>query len=40
VRGASAPAVVPAAAGELVDCLKGERDRQLYADPHFPELDR
>ena len=40
VSGASAPAVVPAAAGEPVDCLKGERDRQLYADPHFPELDR
>ena len=32
--------VVPVIATEPVDCLKGERDRRLFADPYFPELDR
>ena len=32
--------IVPADATEPVDCLKGERDRRLFADPYFPELDR
>ncbi len=33
------PKVVPAAE-QPVDCLTGERDRRLYSDPYFPELDR
>jgi hypothetical protein len=40
VSGAPAPAIVKVAAEVPVDCLKGERDRRLFADPHFPELDR
>jgi len=32
--------VIPAAAGEAVDCLKGERDRRFFGDRFFPELDR
>ena len=32
--------VIPAAAGEPVDCLKGERDRRFFGDRFFPELDR
>jgi len=40
VSGAPPPAVVPVAAKDTADCLKGERDRRLFADPHFPELDR
>ncbi len=39
VSGGAPLPVIPAAA-EPVDCLKGERDRRLFADPHFPELDR
>jgi hypothetical protein len=27
-------------ADDPVDCLEGERDRQRYSDPYFPELDR
>jgi hypothetical protein len=27
-------------ADEPVDCMKGERDRQRFSDPYFPELDR
>jgi hypothetical protein len=23
-----------------VDCLRGERDRRLFSDPYFPELDK
>jgi hypothetical protein len=23
-----------------VDCLEGERNRRLFSDPYFPELDR
>jgi hypothetical protein len=23
-----------------VDCLKGERDRRLFSDPYFPQLDK
>jgi hypothetical protein len=34
------PRIVPAANPEPIDCLQGERDRRLYADPYFPELDR
>lgn len=40
VSGGPASVAVPVAATEPVDCLKGERDRRLFADPHFPELDR
>ena len=32
--------LVPAADEVPVDCLKGERDRRLFSDPYFPELDR
>ena len=34
------PGVVLAAATGAIDCLKGERDRRLYSDPYFPELDK
>ena len=34
------PSVVLAAATGAIDCLKGERDRRLYSDPYFPELDK
>jgi len=41
VSGATPPAqVIPVANEEPVDCLKGERDRRLFSDPYFPELDR
>ncbi|MEQ1953699.1 DUF1194 domain-containing protein [Mesorhizobium sp. CN2-181] len=40
VSGATPPAIVIPAAGEPVDCLKGERDRRFFSDPYFPELDR
>jgi hypothetical protein len=35
-------AIVPVAGEpvEPVDCLKGERDRRLFSDPYFPELDK
>lgn len=32
--------VVPAQAHQPVDCERGERERRIYSDPHFPELDR
>jgi hypothetical protein len=32
--------VVRAQATEPMDCERGERDRRLFSDPHFPELDR
>lgn len=34
--------LLPVAGKELepVDCLKGERDRRLFSDPYFPELDK
>lgn len=31
---------VAATVEEPVDCLKGERDRRLFSDPYFPELDK
>jgi hypothetical protein len=34
------PSVTLAAATGAIDCLKGERDRRLYSDPYFPELDK
>ena len=34
------PGIVLAAATGAIDCLKGERDRRLYSDPYFPELDK
>lgn len=34
------PVVIPVADNEPVDCLKGERDRRLFSDPYFPELDK
>jgi hypothetical protein len=39
-----APDIVPVADSEEdsapVDCLRGERDRRLFSDPYFPELDK
>lgn len=32
--------VVPAQAVQPMDCERGDRERRLYSDPHFPELDR
>lgn len=43
VSAAEPPArLVPVAAAveQPVDCLKGERDRRLFSDPYYPELDR
>jgi hypothetical protein len=44
VSGAAAPARIVAVADEAdgtpADCLKGERDKRLFYDPYFPELDR
>jgi hypothetical protein len=34
------PGIILAAATGAIDCLKGERDRRLYSDPYFPELDK
>jgi hypothetical protein len=34
------PRVIPAQTSEPMDCERGERDRRLFSDPHFPELDR
>jgi hypothetical protein len=32
--------VIRAEAEAPVDCEKGERDRRLYSDPYFPQLDK
>jgi len=32
--------VIPAQAVQPMDCERGERERRLFSDPHFPELDR
>lgn len=32
--------VVPVQAVEPMDCERGERERRLFSDPYFPELDR
>jgi hypothetical protein len=43
VSGAMPEAEIVPIAGEEVaptDCLKGERDRRLFSDPYFPELDK
>lgn len=32
--------VIPAQAKAPVDCEKGERDRRIFSDPYYPELDR
>jgi hypothetical protein len=41
VSGAEPPArIIPAADDGPTDCLKGERDRRLFSDPFFPELDK
>jgi hypothetical protein len=41
VSGSEPPArIIPAAGTEPTDCLKGERDRRLFSDPFFPELDK
>jgi hypothetical protein len=40
--GGAAPeaTIIPAQAQTPVDCLKGDRDRRLFSDPYYPELDR
>jgi hypothetical protein len=40
VSGTGYPVIASAVNEQPADCLKGERDRRLFADPHFPELDR
>ncbi len=40
VSGKAAPVRVMPAAETPIDCQQGERDRRLYSDPYFPELDR
>lgn len=40
VSGAQPPPLLLPAADTPIDCLQGERDRRLLADPYFPELDR
>jgi hypothetical protein len=40
VSGNEAPARIVPAAATPIDCQQGERDRRLYSDPYFPELDR
>ena len=32
--------IIPVQATEPMDCRAGERDRQLFSDPYFPELDK
>jgi hypothetical protein len=36
----AAPRVISVQTSEPMDCERGERDRRLFSDPHFPELDR
>lgn len=41
VSGTEPPArIIPVAETEPTDCLKGERDRRLFSDPYFPQLDK
>lgn len=41
VSGAEPPArIMLTGEGEWTDCLRGERDRRLFSDPFFPELDK
>jgi hypothetical protein len=41
VSGAEPPSqVIPAADEAPVDCLQGERDRRIFSDPYYPELDK
>jgi hypothetical protein len=40
VSGGEAPARIMPAGEAPIDCQQGERDRRLYSDPYFPELDR
>jgi hypothetical protein len=37
---ADAAPVIPAQAEPPVDCEQGERERRLFSDPYYPELDR
>lgn len=32
--------VLPVQAKEPIDCERGERDRRLFSDPYFPQLDK
>ena len=32
--------IIPAQAPDITACLVGERNRRLFTDPYFPELDR
>jgi hypothetical protein len=40
VSGETAPARIVPTAATPIDCQQGERDRRLFSDPYFPELDR
>ena len=40
VSGIADATVVTIDAAAPMDCLQGERDRRLYSDPYFPELDK
>lgn len=40
VSGIADATVATIDAAAPMDCLQGERDRRLYSDPYFPELDK
>ncbi|TIS56394.1 DUF1194 domain-containing protein [Mesorhizobium sp.] len=40
VSGIADPRTIRINAAAPTDCLQGERDRRLFSDPYFPELDR
>lgn len=41
VSGAPPPSgALPVQAAEPVDCERGERERRLFSDPYYPELDK
>lgn len=37
---APGPRVISVQATEPMDCERGERERRLFSDPHFPQLDK
>ena len=39
IAGTAESAIVPVSAAASVDCLAGEKMRELYADPYYPGLD-
>ena len=38
--GSAKERVVPAQAGQPMDCERGERERRLLSDPYYPQLDK